>query len=384
MGKRIVCLREVQRSIGDSVKQLIEDKIAEADLDDEFDITEHEVRHPDSGGLIIFRGLQNHTAASIKSLEGYNIAWVEEAQTISQKSLDILTPTIREEGSELWFSWNPGKETDPVDVFLRKNPPDGSIVIKVNYQDNPWFPSSLQEDMERDKERDPDKYQHVWCGAYQGKSEARVFKHWTVEELTPPSNAVWFYGADWGFATDPTAALRCCVLDNPDKGKGKPKYRLYIDNEAYEVGCPMERLPALLCSVPGFKDWPSRGDSARPETIDYVRRHGVSKMRAAKKGKGSVEHGTEFLKSFDIVVHPRCVHLQDELSNHAYKTDRITGEVLPVLDDAHNHLIDALRYAVERLHRKGKLIEDELKSDPRRRDYGAGEEDEESDNWKTL
>lgn len=371
-GKRVVCLREIQRSIADSVKQLIEDKILAADLGEEFDITEHEIRHTSTGGLIIFRGLQNHTAMSIKSLEGFEVAWVEEAQTISQKSLDILTPTIRAPGSELWFSWNPVNDTDPIDVFLRSNPPEGSIVIRVNYTDNPWFPDSLRQDMERDKARDPEKFQHVWCGAYQGKSEARVFRNWMVKELSPPDNAVWFYGADWGFATDPTAALRCCLMESV----------LYIDHEAHGIGIPMERLPALLCEVPGFADWPSRGDSARPETIDYVRRHGIRKMRPAKKGKGSVEHGIEFLKGLDIVVHPRCAHVSYELANYAYKTDRMTGEVLPVLEDKHNHFIDALRYAVERIHRKGKLIEVEAKSLPRRRDYGDNDED--TDSWKTL
>ena len=194
-GLRIVCVREVQRSIADSVKQLLEDKIEAFHLTPFFSLTENEIVGI-NGSRCIFRGMQNHTAASIKSLEGFDVAWVEEAQTISQKSLDLLTPTIRKKGSELWFSWNPENENDPIDVFLRQETPDGAKVRLVNHSDNPWFPEELNDDMERDKARDPDKYAHVWEGEYRGMSESRVFRNWRVDELEPPENVIWFYGAD--------------------------------------------------------------------------------------------------------------------------------------------------------------------------------------------
>jgi len=129
-GLRVVCVREVQRSIADSVKQLLEDKIAAFGLEGFFTITEAEISGA-NGSRCVFRGMQNHTAASIKSLEGFDVAWVEEAQTISQKSLELLTPTIRKQGSELWFSWNPESADDPVDVLLRQSPPDDSVILKV-------------------------------------------------------------------------------------------------------------------------------------------------------------------------------------------------------------------------------------------------------------
>lgn len=346
-GFRIVCCREVQRSIADSVKRLLEDKIAELGLAELFRITDSEINGP-SGSLCVFRGLQNHTAASIKSLEGFDVAWVEEAQTISQRSLELLIPTIRKSGSELWFSWNPEKPEDPVDALLRGNPPDNAIVVEANWQDNPFFPEALRGDMERDRERDPEKYRHVWCGAYRSISEARIFRNWRIGEERVPDNVVWFYGVDFGFAQDPAAALRCALLD---------RRTLYVDHEAWEVGVPTDALPAFLHRVPGIERWPSRADSSRPDTIDYLRRNGFKKMRAAVKGKGSIEDGISFLQGLDIVVHPRCVNLARELSSYAWKTDRQTGEVLPVPEDANNHLIDALRYAVERLHRKGRLIE---------------------------
>lgn len=374
-GFRVVCVREVQRSIADSVKQLLEDKIEAFGLSGAFKITETEIT-AFNGSRCVFRGMQNHTAASIKSLEGFDVAWIEEAQTISRKSLELLTPTIRKPGSEIWASWNPENEDDPIDVFMRENADSGDfLVTEVNWDANPWFPDELRQDMERDRERDPDKFAHVWEGQYRGLSEARVFRNWQEGEIEPPDNVVWFYGADWGFANDETAALRCCI---PAPGT------LYIDAEVYELGVPTDALPKFLNGLPDARKWPMRGDNARPETIDYVRRHGFPKLRSARKGKGSVEDGVSFLQGMDIVINPRCANTIREFRGYAYKTDPRTGEVLPAIDDKNNHAIDALRYAVEGLHRKGKLLEAakiEARA-PRGSDYGIDEEDD-VDNWKT-
>lgn len=373
-GKRVLCVREIQRSIADSVKRLMEDKIGDLGLSAYFDITRDEVRCPMSGGLAIFRGMQNHTAASVKSLEGFDVAWWEEAQTASQRSLDLLIPTIRKPKSELWFGWNPDDEKDPVE-FLRHDPPDGAIVVEANWSDNPWFPDELHKDMEGERLRNPDKHAHIWLGQYRGLSEARVFRNFSEGELTPPENAVWFYGADWGFANDETAALRCCIIGDSV---------LYIDAEAYELGVPTEALPALLNNLPDARRWPMRADNARPETIDYVRRHGFPKIRAARKGKGSIEDGVSFLQGMDIVIHPRCPNTLREFKNYAYKTDKQTGEILPVIEDKNNHAIDALRYAVEGLHRKGKLIDEALREVERKRGFDYGDDDEDEINWKTA
>lgn len=335
---RAACVREVQNSIKDSVKQLLEDKINLFGVSDEFDITDREIRGPNDG-LIIFRGLQNHTATSIKSLEGFNRCWVEEAQTISQRSLDLLTPTFRK-GSELSFSWNPALATDPVDRLFSENKDDPDFeCVHVTYADNPWFPDELRRDMERDRRRDPEKYAHIWLGEYQRNSEARVFRNWKVEEFDTPDDARFYYGADWGFSVDPTVLVRAFV-------EGRT---LYVDAEVYQVGCEIDRTPDLFDKIEGSRKWPIRADSARPETISYMQRHGFPRLVPANKGAGSVEDGIEFLKSYDIVVHPRCRHTADELALYAYKTDKLTGEVLPVLEDKKNHVIDALRYAVELL-----------------------------------
>lgn len=339
---RSVCVREVQKSLAQSVKRLLELKIEEMNAGAYFEVQEAVIKSKRGDGLIIFQGMQNHTADSIKSLEGYDRAWVEEAQSLSQRSLDLLRPTIRKPGSELWFTWNPSQASDPVDVLLRgPKPPPSAAIIEVNFSDNPWFPDVLRAEMEYDRARDPDKYAHVWLGEYVKNSSSRVFKNWRIDEFEAPADAVHRLGADWGFASDPTTLVRCHVIGRT----------LYVDYEAYQVGCEIVNTPDLFLTVPEAEKWPIVADSARPETISHMRRHGFPKIMAAVKGPKSVEEGVEWLKSFDIVVHPRCKHTIDELTLYSYKTDSLTGQVLPILQDKKNHVIDALRYACEGMRR---------------------------------
>jgi len=339
---RSVCVREVQKSLAQSVKRLIEDKIEAMNAGAYFTVQEALIKsHNPAGsgdGLVIFQGMQNHTAETIKSLEGYDRAWGEEAQSLSQRSLDMLRPTLRKPGSELWFTWNPRLETDPIDQLLRGDSlPPRSVVVEVNYADNPWFPDVLREEMEYDRSRDPDKYGHIWLGGYLQNSEARVFRNWRIEEFEAPPDAIHRLGADWGFASDPTVLVRSHIVGR----------KLYVDHEAYRVGCEITETPDLFMSVPEAEKWPLVADSSRPETISHMRRHGFPKILPAVKGPRSVEEGVEWLKSYDIIVHPRCTHVIDELTLYSYKTDPLTGRVLPVLADKSNHCIDALRYACE-------------------------------------
>lgn len=344
-----VCVREVQKSLDQSVKKLLEEKIESMNAGAYFEVQDKKIlsRH---GGLIIFQGMQNHTADSIKSLEGYDIAWVEEAQSLSQRSLDLLRPTLRKQGSQLWFSWNPDLETDPIDALLRcENPPPGSIVVKANYRDNPKLPQVLRDELDYDQRRDPDKFAHIWLGEYRKNSEARVFKNWKIEEFDIDPMAVIRQGADWGFSVDPTVLVQCYIVGR----------KLYVPHEAYRVGCDIVDTPDLFLSVPDSEKWPLVADSARPETINHLRKNGFPKIQAAVKGARSLEEGVEFLKSFDIVVHPRCKHLIDELTLYSYKTDPLTNLVLPVLEDKDNHVIDALRYACEGARRASSVTKRE-------------------------
>jgi len=339
-----VCLRETLKSLEFSVKKLLESKIESRNAGAYFEVQDRRILSK-LGGVTIFEGMQNHTADSIKSLEGFDRSWFEEAQNATENSLTLLRPTIRKPGSQLWFSWNPRKSTDPIDLLLRSDdPPPGSIVVKANYTDNKWLPDVLRDEMEYDRKRDPDKYAHVWLGGYQKNSEARVFKNWKIEEFTRPSGIVHRLGADWGFSIDPSCLVRCDIEDN----------RLYVDYEAYQIGCEIVNLPELFYSVPDSEKWPIIADSARPETISYMQKHGFPKILAAVKGAKSLEEGVEFLRSFDIIVHPRCTHVIDELTMYSYKTDPLTNTVIPILEDKNNHLIDALRYACEGARRAGK------------------------------
>jgi len=344
-GTRALALREVQKSIRDSSKQLILDKIEAYKVQSYFQVLEAEIRTPGEG-RILFEGMQNHTAQSIKSKEGIKIAWFDEAQAASQRSLTFLDPTLRG-GAEFWASWNPESPKDPIDNFFRGGePPPRSVVVEANYWDNPWFPDDLREKMEWDRRRDPDKYAWVWRGQYLRNSEARVFRNWTVGRLEIPERARPYFGADWGFSVDPTALVRVWVWDRT----------LYIDRELVKVGLEIDRTPAAFdtlndARVPNLRQWPIIADSARPETIAYMRAHGFPQMVPARKGPGSREDGVEFLKSYDIVIAPDCTNAIEEFTLFAYEMDKQTEEVLPILQDGGDHVIDSVRYAVEKIRR---------------------------------
>lgn len=385
--ERILCTREFQNSIRDSAKKIIDDVINREGLGvfgtGFFVSTEREIKGI-NGSLFTFMGLSGK-ADTIKSLEGYTLAWVEEAATVSQASIDSLIPTIRQEGSEIWWSWNPRYEDDAVDAMFRgpDGPPPGTILVECHAEDNPWFPNVLRRDMEYDRGRDPDKYAHIWRGQYQQNSEAKVFRNFKILPFETPPDAVLRFGADWGFSIDPTVLVRCFI----GRWEGKPGTDtaravadpdgrvLFIDREAYEVGCEIDHTPALFAGddtgslkprwknpdrqvgIEGANRWEIVADSARPETISYMKNRGFN-ITPAIKGPGSLEDGVEFLKSFDIVVHPDCVHVADELTLYRYKIDKKTGKVLPVLADKDNHTIDAVRYALESVRRagSGKLV----------------------------
>lgn len=174
-GLRTICIREVLKSLKQSAKLLIEDKIQHLGVGDRFDVQKDRILAP-GNGLILFEGMQDQTAESIKSLEGFDRCWVEEAQTLSERSLAMLRPTIRKPGSEIWFSWNPRRKSDAVDKFLRggaKVP--GAQLVQANWRDNPWFPAVLEEERQIDLERYPDRYDHIWEGEYAKAFEGAYF-----------------------------------------------------------------------------------------------------------------------------------------------------------------------------------------------------------------
>jgi phage terminase large subunit len=207
-GLRSVCIREVQKSLKESAKRLLEDKLADLKLGvaDGFKVFKEVIETP-GDGVIAFQGMQDHTAESIKSLEGFRRAWVEEAQTLSSTSLALLRPTIRAPGSELWFSWNPRRKSDPVDVMLRgKELPTGAAIVRANWSDNPWFPAELEQERLDCLRADADQYPHIWQGEYatvltgayyarhlaEARSEGRITK--VPRDPLLPVYAIWDIG----------------------------------------------------------------------------------------------------------------------------------------------------------------------------------------------
>lgn len=327
--ERVLCGRETQRSIKDSSKRVLDDEIDRLGVRSAFDSTETEIRGPNDS-LFLFNGVRGN-ASGLKSIEGVTTFWGDEAQAFSQSSIDTIVPTIRAPGSRLIWTWNPDLETDPIDVMFRgeDGPPPDSIVREVNYPDNPWFPDVLRVAMEHDRARDIDKYNHIWLGKYRQNSEARVFRNWRVEEFESPDNVEYRLGADFGFSVDPSIVLRCWIDGT----------RIYVDYEAWGVGIEINDLPAMFLTVPDAEKFWLTADSSRPETISYLRKHGFPRIAPALKGARSVEEGVQFLKSYDIIVHPRCQHLIDELTHYSFKVDKLTGQVLGVLEDKNNHCI---------------------------------------------
>lgn len=342
---RILCTRQLQTSIKDSVHKLLCDRITQLKLEEYFTITKDAIRCY-NGSEFIFKGIQNNVM-EIKSIEGIDYCWVEEAQSVSDESWEVLIPTIRQEGSEIWVSFNPDREDDSTYRRFVLNPPKDCISVLINYTDNKRFPEVLRKEMEYCKEVDYPKYENVWLGKPAIETEAQIFKgKFELLDFEAEDYTEFYFGCDWGFSQDPTAITRCFIENNC----------LYIDYEAGGVGIEMEEIPALFDKVPKSRRWKIRADSARPETISYVKRHGFNCV-PAEKWKGSIEDGIEYLRSFKkIYIHPRCKHTYEEFKHYSYKTDRVNGDILPIVVDAWNHYIDSIRYALEPyIKNKGKM-----------------------------
>lgn len=348
---RILCARELQVSIRDSVHQLLVNQIYAMGLTACFAIYKKTIVSS-CGSEFIFKGVR-YNADEIKSTEGIDILWGEEAQRFSDQSWEILIPTImRKKGAEIWITFNPDLEDDPTYQRFVVNTPPGALVKFVSYRDNPFFGKESEAERAYLQEVDPDAYMHVWEGHCNIRSEAQIFSgKWEIDRFVMPGNhdaAGPYYGADWGFSQDPTTLVRCWIHNDC----------LFIDYEAWGLRCALDDTGKLFDKVPGARDHTIRADSSRPETINHVKNlknddgRGF-KIVGAPKWQGSVEDGITFLRSFrKIVIHERCTHMLEEAKLYKYKMDRLTGDVLPLIEDRHNHLWDAIRYALAPLIKK--------------------------------
>lgn len=341
----ILCGREFQNSIKDSVHSLICQRIEALGLRDRFVITHDEIRNNLSNSRFIFKGLR-HNIDSIKSTAGITHLWIEEADTLSASSWRVIKPTIRNNDSEIWATMNPKNNTDALykEFIDCVEPPKNAYVKKVNWRDNPFFPSVLKAEMEQDQLKDYGLYNHIWEGECLEHSDAQVFKGiWTVAKFDDPKNVHRYFGLDFGFSQDPTAAICCYVHDN----------RLYISHEAVKKKLEIDQtLDFLKKHLPSVSNHTIYADNARPESISFLKRQGLS-IKPVLKGKGSIEDGIAFIRSFDqVVIHERCPHTANEFLKYSYKEDVRSGDVTNDIIDKDNHCIDALRYALERSMKK--------------------------------
>lgn len=336
--------REHLNSLDESSMEEIKASIRSVDwLADYFDIGEKYIRTKNRRISYAFAGLR-HNLDSIKSKARIIGNWTDEAESVSEVAWRKLIPTIREQGdgwiAENWISYNPESPESATHRRFVADQSDDCIVTDVNWRDNPWFPELLNRQRLEDQRLRPDVYDHTWEGAFLTLTDAQVFGgKFTVEEFEPlPQWDGPYHGLDFGFANDPTASVQAYISRNT----------LYVRREAGRVKLELDDTSQYLRDrMPEIDRHTIRADSARPESISYLRRHGLPMITAVEKWPGSVEDGIDHIKSYErVVIHPDCQQTAREFRLYSYKVDRNTGDILRVMLDANNHYIDALRYAL--------------------------------------
>ena len=295
----ILCAREYQTTIQDSVHKVLKEVIYSHGLESIFKITDSYIECIINGSRFIFKGIANDPF-QIKSLQNIKIAWIEEAEKVTSESWEILTPTIRSPKSEIWVSFNPREKTDATYQRFIANPMPNTKAVLVNYYDNPFFNDSpIYNEMLYDKQYRQEIYNNKWLGNVKQISDALIFKDkYEVREFeTPDLSQIYenrfFYGLDFGFSQDPNAFIRCFIQDQ----------QLFVDYEVGGHGIEILNLPKLLNNIPESQKWEIIADNSRPETINYLNGEGFC-VNPCKKGAGSIDEGIQFLKSFkkDIKV----------------------------------------------------------------------------------
>ncbi len=347
----ILASREHLNSLDESSLEEIKAAIRSVTwLSDYYEIGEKYVRTKNRRVSYAFAGLR-HNLDSIKSKARILLNWTDEAESVSEAAWRKLIPTIREEGSENWVSYNPESPESATHRRFIENPPSQCVRTTINWRDNPWFPDVLNQERLDDKRLRADTYEHVWEGAFLTLTEAQVFSgKFEVEEFEPESH--WdgpYYGTDFGFRPDPLASVEVYVHAS----------RIWIRREAYKTGIEIDATARFVKQrLPGIENYTSRADSAEPKTISYLSRNGLPRIEAVKKWPNSVMEGVRHMRGYEkIVIHPDCEGTAREFRLYSHKTDRLTGDILPDIIDANNHAIDAIRYALAPLikaHGKSK------------------------------
>ena len=336
--KRIVCARQFQNSIRDSVKELLELKIMELQIMDQFKVYEREIVHKKTESRFTFIGLDRNPD-SAKSLEGADICWVEEARTINARSMEILIPTIRKPGSQIIWTWNPEYRDDPVDYYFRGPiPPPNSLIVEVGIEDNPWFyQSPLVDEMWFMQQGNYTRYLHVWKGGYDDGYETKIFSNILIARIEVPEYFAPRYGMDFGFGQDPSFITKAYINES--------QRQIYIQKEAFGR-VPLRQLPAMIDSVIDDRDDLIKADSSQPQTIEHLQSQGFN-MVGAKKGPGSVKAGINWLQGYKIILDPDCEGMREEARLYSWQIDRLTRRKLSQPVDANNHGWDSVRYGTE-------------------------------------
>ena len=349
---RFVCIREVQRSLKFSAKSLVESKIRQLGVGQCFDVQATEIRRRGGTGVMIFEGMQDHTADSIKSLEGFGRAWVEEAQSISERSLRLLLPTIRADASEIWFSWNPDQLTDPVDLFFAAKP-QGAVHVHSTYLDNPFCPEVMVQEARRLEAMDATLYEHVWLGGYFFGGNGRVYSNYSAKPF-PTGNvdevedaeAELLMGMD--FNVNPMSAIigvkaadELHVLDALEIPTSN------TEEMAQELARRYPRRRIIVCPDPSGNA--RRTNQVAGETdFTILRRHGfvVDAAHKAPLIPDRVNAVQAMLRDDAgrrrLRIHPRARPLMLSLAGQTYKE----GTSIPDKTSGLDHMADALGYLV--------------------------------------
>ncbi len=349
---RAVCIREIQRSLEFSAKALIESKIRTLGVSSQFEITNRLIRRRGGSGLIIFEGLQDHTADTLKSLEGFDLAWVEEAQSLSERSVDILLPTIRAPGSEVWFSWNPQRKTDPVDAMFEAAEDPSMVCVHTTYLDNPFCTDELRAEAERLKASDPDKYNHVWLGGYDTGGKGRVYSRFMARPF-PEGNidpsvrdlgGTIYIGQD--FNVNPMASVFACKVADECH---------IFDAWAVETSNTTEVCEAVKAQFPGrdivFCPDPAgnqrRSSTTRVGQTDFTiirsfgfRLHAPPKHPAVVDRENNANQMYEHNGRRRVRISPKASVLIEALNGLKYKP----GTNLRDKSSYHDHVCDAADY----------------------------------------
>lgn len=333
---RVGCFREFQNSISDSSHQLLKDLIEKYELND-FQVTDKAIINTVTGSDFLFKGLWNNEQ-SIKSIEGIDIAWVEEAQTITETSLEVLTPTVRKKGSQIIYTYNRDLEDDPVHKRLVLDGRPNTLIINVNYdiaEKYGMLPDVIKQEIEDDKEKRPALYKHKWLGQPSNNLERKIYSDWAIIDVIPHEARLERYGLDFGYSNDPTAIVGIYYYNGG----------YILDEVCYQKGLSNKRISEIILNQE--KQSLVIADSAEPKSIDEIRLYGIN-ILPAEKGPDSINYGIKILQDERISITKRSANLIQEYRNYMWKTDR-NEKILTIPESGNDHLLDAVRYGITSL-----------------------------------